>query len=123
MLARVAPSLTPPEREAIEPSVRGLADVLAALARDLGDRVARQHAADRALEVANAVSGSDAPPGSASAAALTGVRLVATDLMVFAGVDLDDAVEAVREGILEQRVAPPAPAPRRRFGWLRRRAP
>jgi uncharacterized membrane protein YgaE (UPF0421/DUF939 family) len=122
MLARVAPSLTPPEQEAIEPSVRGLADVLAALARDLGDRTTRQRAADRALEVANSVSGSDALPGSASALAITGVRLVATDLMVFAGVDLDDAVEAVREGILEQRVAAPAPAPRRRFGWLRRRA-
>jgi hypothetical protein len=58
--------------------------------------------------------------------AITGVRLVATDLMVFAGVDLDDAVEAVREGILEQPVAAPAPASasasRRRFGWLRRRA-
>jgi uncharacterized membrane protein YgaE (UPF0421/DUF939 family) len=124
MLARVAPSLTPPEREAIGPTVRGLGDVLAALARDLGDRATRQRAADRALEVANAVSGSDASPGSALAVAITGVRLVATDLMVFAGLDLDNAVEAVREGILEQRVAAPAPAlaSRRRFGWLRRRA-
>jgi hypothetical protein len=124
MLARVAPSLTPPEREAIEPSVRGLGDVLAALARDLGDRATRQRAADRALEVANAVSESDGSPGSALAVAITGVRLVATDLMVFAGVDLDDAVEAVREGILERRIAAPAPASasRRLFDWLRRRA-
>jgi hypothetical protein len=68
------------------------------------------------------VSGSDASPGSALAVAITGVRFVATDLMVFAGVDLDDAVEAVREGILEQRVAARAPPPRRRLGWLRRRA-
>jgi hypothetical protein len=37
------------------------------------------------------------------------VRLVATDVMVFAGVNLDDAVEAVREGLLEQRVAAPPP--------------
>ena len=119
--AETRPSLTLPERARLEPSVRGLADVLAALARGLGDRATRQRAADRALEVANAVSGSDAPTGSTLAVAATGVRLVATDLMVFAGVNLDDAVEAVREGILEQRVAAPARAPRRRLGWLRRR--
>ena len=43
--------------------------------------------------------------------------MVATDVMVFAGIDLNDAVEAVREGILEQRVAMPARG--RRFGRLR----
>jgi hypothetical protein len=89
--------------------------------RQVADRLeVHQRAADRALEGAKAVSGSDAPPGSAPAVALTGVRQVATDLMVFAGVNLDDAVEAVREGTLEQRVAAPARAPRQRFGWLRR---
>ncbi|MDQ3859777.1 MAG: FUSC family protein [Actinomycetota bacterium] len=121
LLARFAPSLPSPERRALEPSVRGLAGVLAELAHELGDRETRQRAADRALEVANTVSGADAPAGSTLALAVTGVRLVAADLMVFAGVNLDDAVEAVREGILEQRVAAPAPAPRRRFGRLRRR--
>jgi hypothetical protein len=45
--------------------------------------------------------------------------MVATDVMAFAGVDLDVAVEAVRERILERRVAAPAPS-RRRFGRLRR---
>jgi hypothetical protein len=45
--------------------------------------------------------------------------MVATDVMVFAGIDLDAAVQAVREGILEQRVA--VPARRRRFDRLRRR--
>ena len=121
LLARFAPSLSSPERRALEPSVRGLAGVLAELAQELGERETRQHAADRALEVANAVSGADAPAGSTLALAVTGVRLVATDLMAFAGVNLDDAVEAVREGSLEQRVAAPAPAPGRRFSRLRRR--
>ena len=59
------------------------------------------------------------PPVRRWLLAVTGVRMVATDLMVFAGVDLDDAVEAVREGILEQRVTP-APIPGGRFHWLRR---
>ena len=43
----------------------------------------------------------------------------ATDVMVFAGIDLDAAVQAVREGILEQRVAVPARG--RRLDRLRRR--
>jgi hypothetical protein len=120
LLARFAPSLTPPERRALEPSVRGLAGVLDELAHGLRDRETRRRAAGRALEVANAVFCADAPAGSAPALAVTGVRLVATDLMVFAGVNLDDAVEAVREGILQQRIAEVEPAPRRRFAWLRR---
>jgi hypothetical protein len=88
---------------------------------ELADRETRQGAADRAFELANTVAGADAPTGSVLAAAVTGVRLVATDLMVFAGVSLDDAVEAVREGIFEQRVSAPPAAPGRRFGRLLRR--
>jgi len=45
--------------------------------------------------------------------------MVATDVMVFSGIDLDAAVQAVREGILEPRVAVPARG--RRFDRLRRR--
>jgi hypothetical protein len=120
LLARFAPSLTPPDRQALEPSVRGLAGVLDELAREVGDRETRQRAAEHALAVANAVSGSHAPAGSRLALVVTGVRLVSTDLMVFAGVSLDDAVAAVREGMLEQRVAEVAPAPARRFARLRR---
>jgi hypothetical protein len=120
LLARFAPSLTPAERRELAPSVRGLSDALDELAHELDDRETRQRAANRALEVANAVSGADAPAGSLLALAVTGVRLVATDLMAFAGVNLDDAVEAVREGMLEQRVAEVTGAPRRRFARLRR---
>jgi uncharacterized membrane protein YgaE (UPF0421/DUF939 family) len=119
MLARVAASLNPLERHALAPTVRDLSEVLGALAPELGDRETRQDAADRALEIANAVSGADAPAGSTLAVAITGVRMVATDVMVFVGVDLDVAVEAVRAGILERRVAAPAPSGRR-FDRLRR---
>jgi hypothetical protein len=62
---------------------------LARAFRELGDRDTRQRAADRALEVSNAVSGADPPAGSTLAVAITGVRFVATDVIVFAGVDLD----------------------------------
>jgi len=121
LLARFAPSLRPPDREALVPSVRGLAGVIEVLANELADRETRQDASDRAFALANAVAGADAPSGSVLAAAVTGVRLVAIDLMVFAGVNLDDAVEAVREGILEQRVSAPPASPGRRFGRLLRR--
>jgi uncharacterized membrane protein YgaE (UPF0421/DUF939 family) len=119
LLARLAAFLTSTERQILGPSVRDLAEILASLARDIGDRETRQHAADRALEVVNAVSDPDAPSDSALRASVAGVRMVATDLIVFAGVDFDEAVEAVREGILEQQVTP-APIPGGRFGWLRR---
>lgn len=120
LLARFAPALTSPERQALEPCVRRLAAMLDELAHELADRETRQLAAERALAVANAVPGADAPAGSTLAGAVTGVRLVATDLMVFAGVNLDDAVEAVREGILQQQVAEHSPTTRRRFPRLRR---
>jgi hypothetical protein len=46
-------------------------------------------------------------------------RVVAIDVMVFAGVEFDDAIDAVREGILEQTVPSPAAPPRGMLGWLR----
>lgn len=95
--------------------------MLAELSHELGDRETRQRAAEQALEVSNTVPGGDARAGTPLAPVVTGVRVVATDLMVFAGVNVDDAVQAVREGILEQRVAASAPALRRRFARLRRR--
>jgi hypothetical protein len=112
LLARVAPALSADERRALRPSVRELADVLATLPGELADRDVRQRAADRAFEVAGA-------------APIPAVRMAAIDIMVFAGVELDDAVEAVRAGILEREVRrPPAPArpgPLDRLRALRRR--
>ena len=110
LLARFAPSLAADERRTFGPRVRELADVLTLLAGELGDRAARQRSADRAFEVASAVSGERFAADSAPALAIAAVRIVATDIMIFAGVDLEDAIEAVRAGILEQRVAAPAPA-------------
>ena len=120
-MARIAPSLASDDRRTLERSVRDLADALAALASDLGDRETRQRAADRASEVATAVSASDSATDSTLATGVIAVRMLAIDLMVFAGVDLDAAVAAVREGILEHRVPAPAPAPRGPVGWLRTR--
>ncbi|MDQ3889239.1 MAG: FUSC family protein [Actinomycetota bacterium] len=117
ILARSTALLTPAERSELEPSVRELADALDDLAGGLGDRSTRQHAADRALEVTRRVGGRDAPPDSNVAFAIVAVRLAATDLMVFAGVDVAEAIEAVRAGISEAHVTNPPPP--ERFTWRR----
>ena len=118
-LARVAPALSDEDGKALTQAVRALADALALLATGLGDRDTRQRAADRALDVANSVAADEAAAGSSRATAVTAIRIVTTDVMVFAGVDLDTAVEAVRAGILEHRVQEPPPAQRRIRGWLK----
>jgi uncharacterized membrane protein YgaE (UPF0421/DUF939 family) len=120
-LARVASSLRTEDRRTLAASVGELAVALAALAAELGDRNTRQHAADRAFDVATAVATSDATPDSALAAGIGAVRVLAIDIMVVAGVELDDAVAAVREGVLEHQVPAPPLRPSGPLGWLRSR--
>jgi hypothetical protein len=119
ILARSAVFLTATERRELEPCVRELAQALAELAGELGERSARQRAADHALDVTRRIAGSDAPPDAALAFSIVAVRMVAADLMVFAGVDLRDAVEAVRAGISEHRVPAPPQEDARPFSWRR----
>jgi len=107
VLARTAASLGSAERAKLAPYVRELAEAQMELAGDLGARTVRQHAADRGLAVAGEISADGEPPDSAFTAAAMSVRMVATDLMVFAGIDPDDAVAAVREGIESRRVPDP----------------
>jgi fusaric acid resistance family protein len=97
MLARTAAGVPRAERRRLQPSLRELADTLNSLAADLSDRRTRQAAADRALAVTREVTARDAPPDSPLTVAITAVRLVATDLMVFAGVDLDIAAKRYRK--------------------------
>lgn len=117
LVARVAPPLAPTERMLVEPVVTDLAGALSDLAAGLSDPATRQRVAEQALAGANRVAAVAPPPTSALAAAVLGTRLLATDLMVFAGVDVDDAVAAVREGILASEVREPVPE---RAGLLRK---
>jgi hypothetical protein len=50
-------------------------------------------------------------------AVLVAVRIVAVDIMVFAGIDPKEAVEAVRHGKGEIDVPTPPTAPRTPFRW------
>lgn len=79
--------------------MRALAQAPAEVSGGLDDRAARQRAADRGLGVAVEISTGDERSKSSFAAAVVSVRMVATDLMVFAGIDPADAVAAVREGL------------------------
>ncbi|MEN3308733.1 MAG: hypothetical protein V7603_4935 [Micromonosporaceae bacterium] len=94
MLARTAIAVRPPERRRLAPSVRELAGALAALAGRPGDRETRQHATGRAQAAARHIRDIDTPAGSALAAAIVAVRMVAADVMVFAGVQPQRAGDA-----------------------------
>lgn len=117
-LARTAASLSTEEQARLAPHVRELAQALAEVAGGLEDRSARQRAADRGLAVAVEISAGGDRSESSFAAAVLGVRMVATDLMVFAGIDSHDAATAVREG-LRSRVVRSPPEPARRPSWRR----
>ena len=119
VLARAAASLGSAHRAELAPYVRELADALTELAGGLDDREVRQHAADRGLAVAGEISADGEPPDPAVAAAVMSVRMVATDLMVFAGIEFDHAVAAVREGIESGRVPAPPEAAHLPFSWRR----
>ena len=103
-------------RRQLAPRVRELAGGLADLAVNPGDRSTRQVAADRALEVARRLAATDTPSEMEAVAAIVALRTVASDLMIFAGVDTEQADAAVREGTGEFRVPTPPSSSRAPFG-------
>jgi uncharacterized membrane protein YgaE (UPF0421/DUF939 family) len=126
LLARTASAADDAERDSLAATVRELATALDELAKEPGDRATRQRAADRALTVARGLR--DARPGDGllSAAGAFSVRMVAADIMIFAGVDPDEVEAAVREGARELDVPAPPSAPRTPFEprrWPRLRWP
>jgi hypothetical protein len=119
LLTRTALAMSLPERRRLAPGVRELAAAIADLARAPGDRPTRQRAADRALDLARSASSpGQYQPAFAAAAAL---QMVASDVMVFAGVDPGQAVQVLREGTGDFQVPDPPPASRSPFRSDRRR--
>jgi Fusaric acid resistance protein-like len=106
-------------RRRLAPRVRELADGLGALGGGPGDRLIRQEAADRALAVARRLATGDPPAEAEAVAAIVALRTVASDLMIFAGVDAEQAEAAVREGTGEFRVPAPPSSSRAPFGLRR----
>ncbi|GIJ24472.1 FUSC family protein [Micromonospora lutea] len=95
MLARTALAIEGPLRAPLAAVVRQLAAAMDGLATDPGDRPNRQHAADRAAELARWLveHGGQVPARSPLAAAYASIRMVAADVMVFAGVDPEQAFQ------------------------------
>lgn len=120
MLARLVASADSDARGRFQRPVRDLADVIASLAHELDDRDVRRRAADRALDLATRITVDVGPADSDQTFLVHSLRTVATDVIVFAGVDLADAIEAVRDGVPAQRVPPPAPVSGRLRGWAGR---
>jgi hypothetical protein len=120
LLAR-AVAADPATAATLMPSVQRLAGALREMASSPGDRAIRQAAADRALAVARDLSDAEpsAPPGLATA--VLAVQMVTVDVMVVAGVDVDEAAAAVRQGTGEFLVPAPPPTPRLPFASDRRR--
>ena len=119
VLTRVAIAATRPEIKTLLPAVRELARALTQLAANPGDRPTRQSAVDRVLAVAGGLPETQGPPGSTLVAAIGALRMVVTDVMLFAGVDAEEAVEAVRKGAGKLTVPTPPPAARFPFGSRR----
>jgi hypothetical protein len=105
LLTRTAPATAAPQQAALAPAVGRLAQVLAELAPQPGDRPTRQRAAQQALDLARQVSDEDAP--APSDAALGAVRMVALDVMIFTGVPPEQALGAVRRAGQDAQVADP----------------
>ena len=107
LLTRAAFSLAEPDRERFAPVVRDLADALDGLAAHPDDHEARQTAADRALAAVRPLAERPSVPHPSLTTAVMAARMVAVDLMMFAGVAPEDALAAVRTGRGEPGVPPP----------------
>ncbi|MEU3950427.1 FUSC family protein [Streptomyces sp. NPDC029526] len=117
LFARLLTSADADTRGRLEQPVRGLADVVGSLADGLDDRTVRQRAADRSLELATRITAESGPADSERTFLAYSLRTVATDVITFAGVDLADALEAIRTGALDRRVPPAAVPPGRLRRW------
>jgi hypothetical protein len=115
LLTRTATATTMPGRLKLAPTVRALAEALSNLSQDPGDQDTRQRAADRALAVARPLAGSADPREPFLSAAILAARMVAADIMLFAGVDSEDVLDAVRDGTAELAVPKPPSARRTPF--------
>ncbi|MDQ3763627.1 MAG: FUSC family protein [Actinomycetota bacterium] len=105
MLTRTALATGSPERRKLASSVRELAGVLADLATELSDRRTGQRAADAALAVAHRLAISDPSAEPTLATPIVAVRMVAADVMAFAGVAPGQVDDGVPDGKSSPRPA------------------
>jgi hypothetical protein len=106
-------------RDIVAPALRDLAARVRGLARAPGDRAVRQQAADGVLRAARRLRSDervrDASMDSPLAGTVVSMCTAAADIMIFAGVDPDEATEALAREAADVDVPTPAPSPRTPF--------
>ncbi|MFE0799587.1 aromatic acid exporter family protein [Streptomyces sp. NPDC058812] len=117
-LIRGASALDTRHRQTFAHTVRRLADVLTVLATAPASHAARLHAARRTLDIVRSAPNVEGGP-ALPVAVWESVRLVAGDILVFAGADVEEAERALHEGATDVPVSVPprlrgAPRLRRR---------
>ncbi|MFD7367628.1 aromatic acid exporter family protein [Nocardiopsis alba] len=104
-LARTTTSMGDEERRELAPIVCDMAAVLAILADDLSSRQAREQAVEQALTAARGYGAASPDDDPVTQATHLAVEMVASDIMVFAGIRFED-VEDVLQGEMEDPTIP-----------------
>ncbi|MFE9243434.1 aromatic acid exporter family protein [Nocardiopsis sp. NPDC006938] len=104
-LARTTTAMGVEEQRELAPIVTDMADVLTILADDLSSREAREEAVERALTAARAYGAGTPDDDPVTHATHLAVEMVATDIMVFAGIRFEE-IEDVLQGDLEDPTVP-----------------
>jgi hypothetical protein len=124
LLTRTSLGANDEDRRLLSPCIRALSTMLAELARQPGDQSTRQRAVERSLDVLRELRSVRADRDPELTTVLTAARIAVTDLMLFAGVDPDEARAATAEEVHDRRepeVPDRASARKGWFGALRRR--
>jgi len=97
LLARTSLGASDEDQSVLAPCVAAFSATLADLARQPGDQAARQRAVDRSLEVLRTMRSRHTDRDGELTTVLSAARIAVTDLMLFVGVDADEASAATRE--------------------------
>ncbi|TCC53484.1 hypothetical protein E0H75_07280 [Kribbella capetownensis] len=122
MLLRTTTAAGEHNRRLLAPVIREFAAQVRSLAHSPGDRDVRQQAVETVLQAGRRLRSDERAPEtgdrSTLAAAIVAVRAVAADILIFAGLDADQASQAIERDFADRPVPAPAPAPRLPFkGW------
>ena len=118
-LARTAMAVRTPDRAEVAAPIRELAAILEDVATAPGDRATRQRAVDRSLAVARHTTPRLQSVPMLGVAQMA-VRIVAGDIMIFAGVEPDEVQRALEDGSTDFDLPTPPSTPRLPFRTRRR---
>lgn len=122
MLARTSLDVPPTAREMVADRVHSIASILERLAEAPGDRAVRQQAVEDALAASRPLKAGIISDPNVEAASVI-LRVIARDILVFAGLAPADATRAMHGNVVRAEVPNPPAAPHLPFGLDRRRSP